>query len=307
MLFFTLAFYSGTSALNHMLASFANAFEHYLYVHNTLAVLDTPEGEKQAEPAAAHVLGQAPAFSIRDLWFTYPGAAQPVLRGFSLDMRAGETLAIVGRNGIGKTTLVKVLLGLYRQDAGSIHLGGVDLDQRGLCWRRDNIGVILQDFVRYPFPARDTVGVGWTPEAANLERIELALRMAQADGIVAALPARLETPLGPAFGGHDLSGGQWQRMALARLFMRHSRFWIMDEPTSAMDPETEMQTFRCLREWTEGRTAIIITHRFSTARIADRIAVVDEGRVTELGTHEQLLAADGQYARLFRMQAQVFA
>jgi ABC-type multidrug transport system fused ATPase/permease subunit len=307
LLFFTLAFYSCTSALNQMLASFANGFEHYLYVHNTLEVLETPETERQAAPQTGNVLAQAPDFHIDDLWFAYPGAARPVLRGFTLHVRAGETLAIVGRNGIGKTTLAKVLLGLYPPDRGSLLLGGVDLARQSLAWRRDNIGVVLQDFVRYHFSASDAVGVGWTPEATDPARIARALRMAQAESFVDALPAGLQTPLGPAFGGQDLSGGQWQRLALARLFMRHSRLWIMDEPTSAMDPETEMRTFECFRQWTEGRTAIIITHRFATARIADRIAVVDDGRVAEIGTHEELLAADGQYARLFRMQAQVFS
>jgi ATP-binding cassette, subfamily B, bacterial len=307
MLFFTLAFYQCTAALNQMLASFANAFEHYLYVHNVLALLDTPEVETQAEPLASNVVEHAPDFSIRDVWFTYPGGNRPVLRGLTLDVRAGETLAIVGRNGIGKTTLVKVLLGLYQADRGSLVLGGNDLSQRPLSWRRDNIGVVLQDFVRYQFAARDAVGAGWTPDAGDEVRLERALQMARADGIVSALPGGLATPLGPAFGGQDLSGGQWQRLALARLFMRRSRLWIMDEPTSAMDPETEMQTFSCFRQWTEGRTAIIITHRFSTARIADRIAVIDDGRVTEIGTHEELMASNGQYAQLFRMQARVFS
>lgn len=307
LLFFTLAFYSCTSALNQMLASFASAFEHYLYVNNVLDLLGTPETEKQAAPDRRNVLDRAPDFQIRDLWFTYPGSQRAVLRGLSLEVRAGETLAIVGRNGIGKTTLAKVLLGLYTPDRGSLILGGEDLARRSLAWRRDNIGVVLQDFVRYHFSARDAVGIGWAQDAQDPERIDRALRMAQADGFVGALPAGLETPLGPSFGGQDLSGGQWQRLALARLFMRHSRLWIMDEPTSAMDPETEMRTFECFRQWTEGRTAIIITHRFATARIADRIAVVDDGQVAEIGTHEELLAANGQYARLFRMQAQVFS
>lgn len=307
LLFFTLAFYSCTSALNQMLASFAAGFEHYLYVHNLLEVLDTPETERQTEPQIANVIAGAPDFHVDDLWFTYPGSQRPVLRGFTLHVRAGETLAIVGRNGIGKTTLAKVLLGLYAPDRGTLRLGGVDLARQSLAWRRDNIGVVLQDFVRYHFGAAEAVGVGWAPEAADRARIARALQMAQADGFVQALPAGLDTPLGPAFGGQDLSGGQWQRLALARLFMRHSRLWIMDEPTSAMDPETEMRTFECFRQWTEGRTAIIITHRFATARIADRIAVVDDGRVAEIGTHEELLAANGQYARLFRMQAQAFS
>jgi ABC-type multidrug transport system fused ATPase/permease subunit len=137
--------------------------------------------------------------------------------------------------------------------------------------------------------------------------IAKALRKAEAGEIVSGLAQGVDTPLGPAFGGQDLSGGQWQRMALARLFMRPSRLWILDEPTSAMDPETEEQVFECFRQSAAGRTAIIITHRFSTARIADRIAVVDEGRVVEIGTHAELLSAHGHYAEIFSLQAQVYA
>ncbi len=307
LLFFVLAFNQCSTALTQLLGSLAASFEHHLYVHNLLHVLDDPEEESDTEPSAGNVLAAAPEFVIENLWFTYPGRSQPVLRGLDLQVRAGETLAIVGRNGIGKTTLVKLLLGLYPLQRGRFLIGGIDVGTRPMGWRRDNIGVVMQDFVRYQFSAAEAVGVGWSPDAGDAEAVARALRMAEAHELVAELPHGGATPLGPAFGGHDLSGGQWQRMALARLFMRRSRLWIMDEPTSAMDPETEERTFRCFRQWTQGRTAIIITHRYTTARIADRIAVIDGGQVVEIGTHDELLARDGQYARIFEMQAQAFA
>jgi len=277
-----------------------------MFVHNMLGVLDEPEEDSAAEPHEANVVAAAPEFRIEDLWFSYEGAATPVLKGLSLHVRAGETLAIVGRNGVGKTTLVKLLLGLYRPLRGRVLIGEVDAATRPLAWQRDNIGVVFQDFVRYQFAARDVVGVGWCSDADE-ERVRRSLDMADADTLVRGLPRGHATALGPAFGGRDLSGGQWQRLALARLFMRKSRVWIMDEPTSAMDPETEERTFRCFRQWTEGRTAIIITHRFATARIADRIAVIDDGRVTELGTHDELMARGGHYARIFQLQKQAFS
>jgi ATP-binding cassette, subfamily B, bacterial len=309
MLLFALAFRQAALALGQLLTALANAFEHHLYIHNLLQLLDHPEEDEvdsAVEPRADHVFAEAPEFELQDVWFTYPNGKQPVLRGLDLRVRAGETIAIVGRNGIGKTTLVKLLLGLYPLERGKFIIGGIDAATRSSSWRRDNLGVVFQDFVKYQFSTRWNVGLGWCPDADNEGAIFEALEMADATKLVDDLPAGIETPLGAAFGGQDLSGGQWQRIALARLFMRQSRLWIMDEPTSAMDPETEERTVRTFRQWTKGRTAIIITHRFSTARIADRIAVVDEGRVTEFGTHDELLRAGGGYARIFNMAASAY-
>jgi ABC-type multidrug transport system fused ATPase/permease subunit len=307
LLFFLLAFNQCSAALSQMSLAFSTAFEHHLYVHNLVKLLDFAETDPDSEPQIANVLPVAPALSVENLWFSYPGSDRPIFRGLNLQVRAGEILAIVGRNGIGKTTLVKILLGIYASDRGRISIGGVDIATRSIGWRRDNIGILMQDFVRYQFSVSDGVGIGWIPDVGNSEMIAKALQTAEAGEIVSSLPQGMDTPLGPAFGGQDLSGGQWQRMALARLFMRPSRLWILDEPTSAMDPKTEEQVFECFRQSAAGRTAIIITHRFSAARIADRIAVVDEGRVAEIGTHEELLSAKGYYAEIFNLQAQVYA
>ncbi|HMG23183.1 MAG TPA: ABC transporter ATP-binding protein, partial [Kofleriaceae bacterium] len=274
LLLFVLSFRQATLALAQLLTAFAAAFELHPYVSNLFHVLDHSEEVVDADPSprAGHLLAAAPEFEMTDVWFTYPGAERAVIRGLDLRVRAGETLAIVGRNGIGKTTLVKLVLGLHAVDRGTIKIGGIDAASQTASWRHDNIGVVFQDFVRYQFSAKWNVGLGWAPDADDEPAIARALDMAQAGPIVAQLSAGVDTPLGAAFGGRNLSGGQWQRIALARLFMRKSLLWILDEPTAAMDPEAEEQVVQCFRQWTAGRTAIVITHRFSTARIADRIA-----------------------------------
>jgi len=309
LLLFVLSFRQATLALGQLLSAFAAAFEAHPYLSNLFQLLDHPDEVIDADPSpkASHLLSEVPDFEVSDVWFSYPGAKQPVLRGLDLHVRAGETLAIVGRNGIGKTTLVKLVLGLHQLDRGTIKLGGIDTGARTASWRRDNIGVVFQDFVRYQFSVRWNVGMGWCPDADDGAAVARALEMAQAGAILEQLSAGIESPLGIAFGGRNLSGGQWQRIALARLFMRRSLLWILDEPTSAMDPEAEEQVVRCFRQWTAGRTAIVITHRFSTARIADRIAVFDDGRITEIGTHDELIAAGRDYAKIFTRQAQSYA
>lgn len=309
LLLFVLAFRNATTALAQLATAFSTAFEYHYYVDNLLDVLAHPEDALDRDPAPREerLLADAPELELEDVWFRYQGATRPVLRGLSLRVRAGETLAIIGRNGIGKTTLVKLLLGLYPLERGRIRIGGFDAAERSEGWRRDNVGIVFQDFLRYHFSARWNIGLGWSPVCDDDGEVRRAVAMAEAEPILERLPAGLDAPLGPTFGGGELSGGQWQRIALARLFMRRSRLWILDEPTSTMDPETEERTVRCFRQWTQGRTAILITHRLSTARIADRIAVVDDGRVTELGTHDELIAAGGHYARLFQLQARAYA
>jgi ATP-binding cassette subfamily B protein len=306
MLLFSLAFQQGSMAFSQVLNSVARAMEQHLYVRDLLEVLDEAESEPESPPRESQLITTAPELVIEDLWFTYPGSTTPVLRGLNLTVRPGETLAIIGQNGIGKSTLVKLLIGLYPIDRGRILLGGIDVATRDLAWRRANIGVVFQDSVRFHFSMRWNVGVGWVPDVDNSERVQRSLEMADAGSLVGSQPNGIDSALGTAFGGRDVSGGQWQRIALARLFMRPSRLWVLDEPTSAMDPEAEERTFHRFREWTSNRTAILIAHRFSTVRIADRIALIQDGRTSEIGTHEELLAADGQYAQLFRLQSQSY-
>jgi ATP-binding cassette subfamily B protein len=239
-----------------------------------------------------------------DVTFTYPGGTEPALAGLSLAIEPGELIALVGDNGAGKTSLVKLLLRFYDPQKGSVRVGGVDLRQVDPEDLRNRIGILFQDFTNYELSARENVSLGDVRRQADDESVRTALESARALEIVKGLRDGLDSKVGRLFdGGHDLSGGEWQRLALARLIYRDADIWILDEPTSALDPEAEAGIFAELREQLEGRVGIVISHRFSTVRIADRIAVVGDGRVTELGTHEELIALGGRYAQLFELQA----
>ena len=241
---------------------------------------------------------------FRDVMFEYPGGHAPAVDGFTLHIRDGELLALVGENGAGKSTFVKMLLRFYDPTRGSVHIGGVDLRDIPPEVLRERIGVLFQDFATYELTVRENVAMGRPGTVADDERVQKALRDARADALVKKLPAGLDSRTGRLFeGGHDLSGGEWQRLALARIMYRDADVWILDEPTSSLDPAAEAAVFAELKANLKGRIGIVISHRFSTVRIADRIAVIDDGRVQEIGTHEELLAAKGRYARLFELQA----
>jgi ATP-binding cassette subfamily B protein len=236
--------------------------------------------------------------------FTYPGGTDPALAGLDLHVRPGELVALVGENGAGKTSIVKLLLRFYDPTQGRVTLGGVDLCDADPSEVRSRIGVLFQDYATYELSVRENVTLGraerepWDPE------IEDALEAARADIVVKRLRGGLDAKVGRMFeGGHDLSGGEWQRLALARLLYRDADVWILDEPTSSLDPEAEAGIFAELRENLGTRMGLVISHRFSTVRIADRIAVIADGVVQELGTHEELVGAGGRYASLFELQA----
>ena len=243
-----------------------------------------------------------PRVRFRGVTKRFPGMV--ALRDVSFDVAPGTCHAICGENGAGKSTFVKLLLRFYDPDRGSIHLGGVDLRDVAPEVLRERIGVLFQDFATYELTVRENVRMGRPGAAEDDARVQKALRDARAEGLVSKLPSGLDSRTGRLFeGGHDLSGGEWQRLALARIMYRDADVWILDEPTSALDPEAEAAVFEELKANLKGRIGIVISHRFSTVRIADRIAVIDDGRVQELGTHEELLAARGRYARLFELQA----
>ncbi len=241
---------------------------------------------------------------FRGVSFCYPGTTEMVLQDLNLFLKAGECVALVGHNGAGKTTLVKLLTRLYEPSVGQILLDGVPLEEYDTLDVRRHISVIFQDFVHYEMAARENVGFGYVEELDNDERIRLATAQSGAAAIIEDLPQKYETTLGRMFEkGHELSIGQWQKMALARAFMRHAPVVVLDEPTSSIDAESEAEIFGQLQQIAAGATTLLIAHRFSTVRMADRIIVIKQGKIIEDGTHEALMAIDGTYAHLFRLQA----
>ncbi len=243
-------------------------------------------------------------FAFESVGFRYPGAERWAVRDMSFSLRAGEVLALVGENGAGKTTLVKLLARLYDPDEGRILLDGRDLREYDLEALRANIGVIFQDFVRYHLTAAENIAVGRIEARDDRARIEGAAGRSLADEVIAKLPAGYEQRIGKRFRtGVDLSGGEWQKVAIARAYMRDAQVLILDEPTAALDARSEFEVFQRFKELSEGKTAVLISHRFSSVRMADRILVLADGKVEAMGTHEELLAAGGRYAELFELQA----
>ncbi len=239
--------------------------------------------------------------------FTYPTRRLPALHDVSLTLRRGEVVALVGENGSGKTTLAKLLAGLYQPSSGTICWDGVDLASVDPSAVRDHVAVIFQDFVRYQFSARDNIALGRHTRFDDDEAAVAAARRASADGFLEALPRGYATRLGAQYwGGSDLSLGQWQRVALARAFFRDAPLLILDEPTASLDARTETELFDRMSDLASGRTVLLISHRFSTVRSADRIFVLDRGRIVESGAHEELMQQRGLYAELFSLQANAY-
>lgn len=241
---------------------------------------------------------------VEDVHFRYPGSEQEALRGVDLELRNGEIIALVGENGSGKTTLTKLIGGLYSPGEGQILWDGVDTQTFRQTSLRERVTVVFQDFVRYALTANENIAVGRIDEPPNPERIHAAARAAGADAALADLPQGFDTILSRLFsGGVDISGGQWQRVALARSFYRDAPLVILDEPSSALDPRAEHELFATLRTALHGRSAMFISHRFTTVRGADRIYVLHEGKVVEQGTHDELINQAGRYAELYELQA----
>ncbi len=298
------AFSSVSATLGQISSTFVAVDQHTTFLEDYFSFLAIePLIHVQANPLPlpAH-LNQGIEFN--DVTFTYPGGTEPAVSGLNLQIRNGELIALVGENGAGKSTLVKLLLRFYDTDQGSVRVGGVDLKNLDPDALRRRIGVLFQDYPSYELSIRENVVMGRPDVPVDDDRVMKALKDARNEWMVKKMSSGLDSKVGRLFeGGHDLSGGEWQRLALARIMYRDADIWILDEPTSSLDPEAEASIFAELKENLKGRIGIVISHRFSTVRIADRIAVIADGHVTELGTHEELLAADGHYAHLFELQA----
>ncbi len=299
---------SSQSRFQSILYGLSSLYENGLFLSNLFAFLElTPAMRGGSGGGVAVPEHFTRGIEFRNVSFRYEGHTQDVLRDVSFHLRPGEKVALVGPNGAGKTTLIKLLTRLYDPTSGQILLDGVDLRDYDLLQLRQKIGVIFQDFVRYHLPASENVGFGQVEALDDLERIMAAARKSGADEVIGALADGYATVLGRWFsGGRDLSGGQWQKIALARAFMRDCELIVLDEPTAALDAENELRVFEQFRALTEERMAVLISHRFSTVRMADRIFVIEDGTITESGTHHALLAQGGTYARLFTLQAESY-
>jgi ATP-binding cassette, subfamily B, bacterial len=243
-------------------------------------------------------------FEFINVGFKYPKSETWVVRDINFILKAGEKMAFVGENGAGKTTLIKLLLQFYEPTEGEILLDGIPIKNYDTKEYQQYFGVIFQDFVKFELTLRENIAVGHINEIYNQPRIDGAAEKSLADQVIAGLPMGYDQPLGKRFKqGKDLSGGQWQKIAIARAYMKDADVLILDEPTSALDARAETEAFNRFIKLTEGKTAVIISHRFSTVRIADRIMVLKDGRVLEIGTHSELIENDQLYAELFKLQA----
>ena len=300
-------FRQGQGAVQAVLQAVAAVYEDALFMANLFGYLEIPTGGEapRRSPALSPARGRPLPLELRGVSFRYPGKEAWALRDVSFTLAPGEKLGLVGENGAGKSTLVKLLLRLYEPTEGEIRYGGVDLRDMDPEDLRLRVGAVFQDYVRYQFSAAENIGLGDPRRLEDRARIAEAARRGGAAEVVAALPHGYDTVLGGWFeAGHELSSGQWQKLAVARAFMREeAELLILDEPTASIDAEGEHELFQRFQALAADRTAIVISHRFSTVRIADRIAVLHGGRLEELGSHRALLDRGGRYARLFRLQA----
>jgi ATP-binding cassette subfamily B protein len=296
------------NSIQSVLSGFSGMYEHNLYLNNLVELMAkeplmpiTGTPAKVPQPLRGEI-------RFEHVSFAYPGAESNALNDLSFTVEAGETLAVVGRNGAGKTTLFKLICRLYDPKEGRILIDGIDLRDFEPDQVRRQIGAMFQDYVDYQATASENIGLGNVPEIANRDAVVTASKEAGSDEMISLLPDGYDTALGKWFdAGVNLSGGEWQKVALARAFMREeARILLLDEPTSALDAQAEYDLFERLQSLVHGRTAVYISHRFSTVRRADRIIFLEHGRLVEEGTHQELMRLNGRYARLFRMQAAAY-
>jgi ATP-binding cassette subfamily B protein len=304
LFFLTQSIMNASSNISQIFSTLSSIADQALFLTDLLAFFEmrpTVVSKPNALPAPRPI---STGFEFRDVSFVYPGTNRVILRGLNFRLEPGERIALIGQNGQGKTTIVKLMTRLYDPTAGRILLDGVDLrdyDVEDLC---REIGVIFQDFMRYEMTARENIAVGRIEYMRDLRRIESAAEKSLADDVVDKLGGGYDQMLGRRFeGGVDLSGGEWQKIALARAYLREAQVLILDEPTAALDARAEFEVFERFNELTESKMALFISHRFSTVRMAKRIIVLEGGAISEEGTHEKLMSRGGQYAEMFDLQA----
>ena len=301
---YTGAFSSAQQLLPSILENLARIYESNLYVSQYFEFLDLkPEvvNSSRSQPFPQPIKR---GLTFKDVTFTYPGATKPTLRNLNLHIDPGESIALVGLNGAGKTTFLKLLTRLYDVDSGIIAIDGIPLPEIKLSQLHTNIGVLNQDFARYQLSAKDNIGFGNLKERENQLRIEQAASDSGADRVVETLSQGYQTRLGKMFkDGVDLSGGQWQKIGMARAFMTDAPILILDEPTAALDAIAEYELFEKFRALTAGKMTFFVSHRFSTVQLADRIVVLQDSHIVEVGSHQELMMSDGLYAQMFRLQA----
>jgi len=305
----TLTFLAGailqaSSNIQQIFSTLSSIADQALFLTDLIAFLQmepTIRSKPNALPAPQPIRR---GFEFRNVSFRYPGGGHLILNNFNFHLRPGERVALIGENGQGKTTIVKLLTRLYDPLDGQVLLDGIDLREYSLETLYREIGVIFQDFMRYEMTASENIGVGRIDEVNNLPLVQLSAEKSLADEVIARLPLGYEQMLGRRFeGGVDLSGGEWQKVALARAYLRDAQVLILDEPTAALDARSEYEVFQRFAELTRGKMALFISHRFSTVRMADRIVVIEDGRVAEDGKHDELTNLGGRYAEMFEMQA----
>jgi ATP-binding cassette subfamily B protein len=304
LVFLTGAIAGASANLQMIFSTFSSIADQSLFLTDLLqffavrpTVFSKPNAMKTPRPIEQGI-------EFRDVTFSYPGSDRPILRNLNLFLKPDERIALIGENGEGKTTIVKLLTRLYDPTAGQILLDGIDLREYDLDDYASNIAVIFQDFMRYDMTAWENIAVGQIGARENLDQVELAAKKSLAEGVIKKLPNGYDQMLGRRFEtGVDLSGGEWQKVALARAYLRDAQILVLDEPTAALDARSEHEVFERFAELTKGKMALLISHRFSTVKMADRIIVLEKGVIAEQGRHEQLMAHGGRYAEMFELQA----
>lgn len=297
------ALFSSQTLVQGLAQGYSNIHQGMLHANEVISFVNLPEGNgKEGDRDFPTPIKQG--IVVNNLSFQYDGAPGPALEGISFTIGAGETIAIVGDNGAGKSTLAKCLLGLYSPDKGTIAIDGIEYAEIRSSSFRSHMSAIFQDFVQFPFPVWENIGVGEIAELNNRSKLQKSSEEANTASFISKLPQGWDTVLGIQFdGGHELSYGQWQRIALNRAFFREFEMIVLDEPTASLDPMTEASIFENLMTLTSGKTAVFITHRLGSCRFADRIIVLKDGRLAEEGSHDELMQRNGEYAAMFRKQA----